>query len=108
MFFMLTSKFSKTTLETCQELANDLTEGTSDIFKTFTYLAELAKKQGCPFNEQRFAELRDLFATAHRQCALQLAEIEAELQLMDDRAEAQELYQEQVVRKEEKPMAIAS
>lgn len=105
---MLTSKFSKTTLETCQELANDLTEGTSDIFKTFTYLAELAKKQGCPFNEQRFAELRDLFATAHRQCALQLAEIEAELQLMDDRAEAQELYQEQVVRKEEKPMAIAS
>lgn len=101
-------KFSKKTLETCQELANDLTEGTSDLFKTFTYLAELAKKQGCPFNEQRFAELRDLFATAHRQCALQLAEIEAELQLMDDRTEALELYQEQVVRKEEKPMAIAS
>lgn len=102
------NKFSKKTLETCQELANDLTEGTSDLFKTFTYLAELAKKQGCPFNEQRFAELRDLFATAHRQCALQLAEIDAELQLMDDRAEALELYQEQVVRKEEKPMANAS
>lgn len=101
-------KFSKTTLETCQDLANDLTEGTSDLFKSFTFLAELAKKQGCPFNEQRFAELRDLFAAAHRQCTLQLAEIEAELQLIDDRAEAMELYQEQVVSKEEKPTTSAS
>lgn len=101
-------KFSKTTLETCQDLANDLTESTSDIFKTFTCLAELAKKQGCPFNEQRFSELRDLFATAHRQCALQLAEIKAEIQLMDYRAEALELYQEQIVSNEEKPMDNAS
>ena len=102
------NKFSQETLENCHNLADDLVDGTSDLFKTFTYLAELAKKQGCPFNEQRFAELRDLFATAHRQCALQLAEIDAELQLMDDRAEALELYQEQVVRKEEKPIANAS
>ena len=89
---MVTHSYSQETLENCRNLADDLVDGTSDLFKTFTYLAELAKKQGCPFNEQRFAELRDLFATAHRQCALQLAEIDAELQLLQDRDEAMEMY----------------
>ena len=93
-------KFSQETLENCRNLADDLVTGTSDVFKTFTFLAELAKKQGCPFNEQRFAELRDLFATAHRQCSLQLAEIDAELQLLQDREEALDMYHSCVARKE--------
>ena len=108
---MLThSKFSQETLENCRNLADDLVDGTSDLFKTFTFLAELAKKQGCPFNEQRFAELRELIATAHRQCSIQLAEIDAEIQLLQDRDEAMEMYNRATA--EDKPaqalVAVAS
>ena len=82
-------------------------DGTSDLFKTFTFLAELAKKQGCPFNEQRFAELRELIATAHRQCSIQLAEIDAELQLLQDRDEAMEMY-DRVTAKDEPAQALVA
>ena len=104
---MLTHKFSKETLELCQDLAQELSDGTADLFQTFAYLAELGKKQGCPFNEQRFTELRDLFATAHRQCAVQLAEIDAELQLMDGCDVAMDLYEKTVTAKEGKKPAPA-
>lgn len=90
---LTTQNYSQQVLDNCRNLADDLVDGTSDLFKTFTFLAEIAQKKGCPFDAQRFAELRDLFATAHRQCSLQLAEIDAELQLLQDREEALEMYQ---------------
>ena len=106
---LTTQNYSQQVLDNCRNLADDLVDGTSDLFKTFTFLAEIAQKKGCPYDPQRFSELRDLFATAHRQCSLQLAEIDAELQLLQDREEALEMYQAATAKEKTEPAAaIAS